>query len=323
VQDPCNGVTASSTGVIDQNCRAIPEIAQRIAASGVFDLTQPEIQGTGGFTGRGNQNLDAETSDSWSFGVIFDRDLSTLGQMTLSVDYFKIEIEDLIDTVDRQTAVDFCFNAADFPNQFCELLTRDNTGAAFQLGELTEVNSGFVNEGTWETSGIDVSLLWGWQMEDWIAAIPGQVGLRLNYTHLLDFTEVKFGAKDELEGEVGFADDRFQSALVYTLGPLQATWEWTFISDSVADKSSDLFNFDVGSYSTHDLQFSYSFSEAGVLSGTAFEGTRLYVGINNVLDEDAPIILSGVPGNTTGTDTNADVYDPIGRAWYAGLNITF
>lgn len=323
VTDPCNGVTAASTGQVAENCRSIPEIAQRIADSGVFDLTQPEIQGTGGFTSRGNPNLDAETSDSWSFGMIFDRELSTLGQMTLSIDYFKIEIEDLIDTVDRQTAVDFCYDAADFPNQFCGLLVRDNTGAAFQLGELTEVNSGYVNEGTWETSGIDVSLLWGWHMEDWIAAVPGQVGLRLNYTHLLDFTEVKFGAKDELEGEVGFADDRFQTALVYTLGALQATWEWTFISDSVADKSSDLFNFDVGSYSTHDLQFSYNFSEAGLLSGTAFEGTRLYVGINNVLDEDAPIILSAVPGNTTGTDTNADVYDPIGRAWYAGLNITF
>jgi hypothetical protein len=49
----------------------------------------------------------------------------------------------------------------------------------------------------------------------------------------------------------------------------------------------------------------------------------VYFGINNVMDEDAPIILSGVPGNTTGTDTDADVYDPIGRTWFAGLQWTF
>jgi iron complex outermembrane recepter protein len=324
VSDPCDGVTATSTGRIAENCRSIPEIAQRIAAVGVFDLTQPEIQGTGGFTDQGNEDLDAETSDSWSFGVIFDTDFAAIGQMTFSLDYFKIEIEDLIDTVERQTAVDFCFDAEDFPNEFCQLLTRDTTGAAFQLGELTEVNSAFVNEGTLETEGVDVSVLWAWNMQDWIQAVPGQVSFRLNYTHLLDFTENKFGATDELEGEVGFADDRWQTGLVYSLGPVMATWEWTYISDSVADKSSDVFNFDVGAYSVHDLQVSYDFAEAGgFLSGTAFGGTRLYVGVNNVFDEDAPIILSGVPGNTTGTDTNADVYDPIGRAWYAGLNIAF
>ena len=90
-------------------------------------------------------------------------------------------------------------------------------------------------------------------------------------------------------------------------------WEWTYISDSVPDKSSALFSFSVGSYSLHDLQASYALRDQA----------RVYFGINNVLDEDAPVILTGVPGNTTGTDTDANVYDPIGRTWYAGLQWTF
>ena len=40
-------------------------------------------------------------------------------------------------------------------------------------------------------------------------------------------------------------------------------------------------------------------------------------------DEDAPIILSGVPGNSTGTDTAASVYNPVGRTWYLGMNFKF
>src|SRR6185295_13669495 len=68
VSDPCQGVTAETQGNIAQNCRAIPAIAQRIGAAGVFDLTLAEQQGTGGFTGKGNADLDAETSDSWSLG---------------------------------------------------------------------------------------------------------------------------------------------------------------------------------------------------------------------------------------------------------------
>jgi outer membrane receptor protein involved in Fe transport len=321
VADPCNGVTATSTGQIDENCRAIPEIAQRIAAEGVFDLSPTEIQGVGGFTDKGNPSLEAETSDSWSVGVIFDQGLGRGGKMTVSVDYFKIEIEELIDTVARQTALDFCFDAADFPNQFCSFLTRDTTGPAFQLGELTEVNSGFVNEGVLETEGVDLSLLWSWQMSDWIGAIPGQAAVRLNYTHLLDFTETKFSVADELTGETGFAENEWQTALVYSLGPWSGSWEWTYIDDSVPNNSSDLFNFSVGSYSVHDLQLSYTF-DGGLLGGT-LAGTRLYAGVNNVFDEDAPIILTGVPGNVTGTDTDASVYDPIGRTWYAGLTVSF
>lgn len=159
-------------------------------------------------------------------------------------------------------------------------------------------------------------------MSDWIQAIPGQTSLRLNYTRLLDFTETKFGSEDELTGETGFAKNKAQTAIVYGLGPWLAQWEWNFIDDSVPDNDSDVFNFNVGSYSVHDLQLAYSFSETG-LSETPFGGTKLYVGVNNVFDKDAPVILSGVPGNTTGTDTDATVYDPIGRTWYAGINLAF
>jgi outer membrane receptor protein involved in Fe transport len=325
VSDPCNGVTATSNapdgGPSHANCRAIPEIAARIAATGTFTLTQTELQGTGGFTGQGNLNLDAETSDSWALGAVFDHRFTSAGQMTVSLDYFNIKIEQLIDTIERQTAADFCFDAATFPNQFCSFLTRDTTGPAFQLGELEEVNSGFVNEGVLETTGVDLSLFWGVNLQDWFESAPGRASLRVNWTHLLDFEETKFGALDNLVGDTGYAKNKGQTAILYAVGGFDAQWEWNYISDSVPDQSNPTFNFSVGAYNLHDLQLGYTFGE-NFLGGN-MEGTRLYFGVNNVLDEDAPIILSGVPGNTTGTDTDASVYDPIGRTWYAGLNLTF
>jgi iron complex outermembrane recepter protein len=321
VSDPCNGVTATTPGVVATNCRAIPEVAARIAATGAFTLSQTEIQGTGGFTGQGNALLDAESSDSWAFGIVLDHGFASAGQWTVSLDYFDIKIDQLIDTIDRQTAVDFCFDAATFPNQFCNFLTRDTAGPAFELGELTEVNSGFVNEGVLETQGVDLSLFWGIDLANWFESISGRASVRVNWTHLLDFTETKFAVADDLVGETGYAKNKGQTAIVYALGPWSGTWEWNYISDSVPDKSNDLFNFGVGAYNVHDVQIGYTFGETFL--GGAMEGTRLYVGVNNVLDEDAPIILSGVPGNTTGTDTDASVYDPIGRSWYAGINLTF
>jgi outer membrane receptor protein involved in Fe transport len=310
VSDPCNGVTAATPGDIAANCRSIPEIAARIAATGSFTLTQTEIQGTGGFTSRGNPNLSPETSDSWSFGTVIDRDFGASGSWTLSVDYFTIEIEDLIDIVARQTSVSSCYNvpASTFPNQFCGLLVRDTTGPAFQLGELEEVNSGYINEGTLETEGIDLSLLFGFELG------PGQASIRMNHTHLLDFTQTKFGAPDDLLGETGYAEDKSQLAFVYSPGRWNVEWEVSYMSDSVPDKSVPLFDFGVGDYVIHDFQVQYGFGEGN---------TRVYAGVNNAFDEEAPIILSGVPGNTTGTDTDATVYNPIGRAWYAGMRMSF
>jgi iron complex outermembrane receptor protein len=322
VADPCNGVTAATTGNVAENCRSIPAIAARIADQGVFALSQTEIQGTGGFTGLGNPDLEAEESDSWSFGTVYNGGGGSAGDLTLSVDYFSIEIDELIDTLARQVAVNSCFNAApaDFPNEFCGFLARDEDGAAFQLGELTEVNSVFFNEGTLETEGVDVSLLWNWEMSDWFASIPGQAGFRLNYTYLMDFKETKFDTEQEMVGDVGFARNKGQTALIYALGPWDFTWEWNYVGDSKPLSGDPLFAFDVGSYNVHDLQFAYDFGAAGA-SESPIGGLRLYAGVNNVLDEDAPVILSGVPGNITGTDTNASVYNPIGRTWYLGLSM--
>jgi outer membrane receptor protein involved in Fe transport len=314
VADPCDGVTATSTGAADDRCRADPAIAQRIAATGSFTLTQPEIQGTGGFTGGGNPNLDAEQSDSYSVGAVFNNDFGTAGNFLVSVDWFQIEIDDTIGTVERQTAVDQCYAAPTFPNEFCALLTRDQAGPAFEVGELTEVNSTFLNHGTLNTEGVDLSVLWSWGLGNWFDAASGNMSLRLNYAHLLDFTEVAFGVTDDSKGEVGFAEDKAQLGITYVGGRFSFEWETTYIGDSEVDVDpTSAFHYSVGTYIVHDFQIGFDL----------FEGANLFVGMNNAFDEEAAVILSGVPGNTTGTDTNADVYNPIGRTWYAGMRVKF
>ena len=50
---------------------------------------------------------------------------------------------------------------------------------------------------------------------------------------------------------------------------------------------------------------------------------EVFVGANNLLDEEPPPIISGLPGNVTGTETDAGTYDAIGRRWYAGVRVRF
>ncbi|MFC6980667.1 TonB-dependent receptor domain-containing protein [Microbulbifer taiwanensis] len=307
VSDPCDGVTASTPGVVADNCRSIPAVAARIESEGVFDLTQPEIQGTGGFTSKGNENLFTETSDSFTIGAVFDHDLGNLGNVTVSLDWYSIEIEDLIDTVDRQTSVDFCYNSASFPNNFCDFIVRDTAGPAFQQGEITEVNSGYINEGTLETEGVDLQLQWG------LAVGEGQLDMNLNYGHVMEYTQTKFGDADELVGEVGYFEHQWLATVNYSLDRLMVQWETSYLSDSSPDLSSPDFDYSVGEYVTHDLFASYQITD----------NIRANLGINNLLDEEAPVILSGVPDNTTGTDTNASVYNPIGRSAFVGVRMEF
>ncbi|MGH2500814.1 MAG: TonB-dependent receptor plug domain-containing protein, partial [Candidatus Limnocylindria bacterium] len=270
VSDPCEGVTATSPGVIDDNCRAVPEIAARIAAEGIFDLTQAEIQGTGGFTGAGNPDLETETADSYNFGIVYEHDFGDPGRLLLSVDYYQIEIDDLIDTIERQQSVDLCFNTEAFPNEFCGNLVRDTQGAAFQQGELIEVNSGFINEGTLETSGIDVSATYSFAFADVIDRDWGDLSLRMNYTHLLDFTENKFDVETDSAGLVGFSEDKLQAGVLYEVGPVQASWELTYLSDATPDNAADSpFRYDVGDYAVHDFQVGWDVTETA----------NLYVGV--------------------------------------------
>jgi outer membrane receptor protein involved in Fe transport len=49
--------------------------------------------------------------------------------------------------------------------------------------------------------------------------------------------------------------------------------------------------------------------------------TELYFGLDNAFDVKAPPIISGLPGDVTGTETDGGTYDPIGRRWYAGIRV--
>ncbi|WP_444926730.1 TonB-dependent receptor plug domain-containing protein [Microbulbifer sp. TRSA002] len=306
ITDPCNGVTADSTGTIAENCLAIPEIAARIASEGVFELSQSETQGTGGFVNVGSQNLEAEVSDSYTLGAVFDHDFG-VGSLSVSVDWYSIEIDDLIDTVGRQTSLDFCYQSTTGPNEFCNNIVRDSEGGAHQLGELTDVNSIYINEGRLETEGVDLQVQWGMELG------AGQLDLNLVYAHVLEFNEIKFGQTEELAGTVGISENEWIASVNYSLDRLTVQWETNFIGDAVPSKTYDLYNFDVGSFVTHDLYASYQFTDS----------ISANLGINNILDEEAPIILPTVPGNITGHDTASDVYTDIGRSAFVGVRMDF
>jgi outer membrane receptor protein involved in Fe transport len=321
--DPCLGVTATSTGTVDENCRAAPGVNQNIAANGAFALNQADIQGVSGFN-RGNPNLEEEKGESLTLGVVIQPEgIAVLEDFAFTIDYFDISIEDAIVSTPRQFILEQCYNVGNL----CEfIIRRPNAIGANSAGSLEFIDSGVTNSGELGTEGIDVSVTYNNEIG------PGDFRARLSYTHLLDgfVTPLPGAAEDPFAGEVGASEDRAYLQLGYNWGDVGITWGINYIGkaylddqfltsiDTNADPEDDSPNWAAESVSIdeviyHDVQVTWSPGDI----------VELYIGATNLFDENPPRIISGLPGNDTGTETDAGTYDPIGQRFYAGIRARF
>jgi outer membrane receptor protein involved in Fe transport len=150
----------------------------------------------------------------------------------------------------------------------------------------------------------------------------GKFNARLAYTHLLDHYQIPLPGedKDPLAGEVGDSEDRAYLSLGYNIGKFGATVQTTYISSADLDNTflASTFELPAGSISVPaatyvDMQVTWS-------PGDSYQ---VFLGANNLFDEKPPLIISGLPGDVTGTETDAGTYDAIGRRWYAGVRLKF
>lgn len=316
LQDPCVGVTATSTGRFDAACRAAPGVNANIAANGSFTLNQSDIQGVSGYN-RGNKDLSEEEGDSWTIGVVIKpSDIPVLEDFGFTIDYYRIDIKDAIVSTPRQFILDQCYsgNAA-----FCQFITRRPAAVgANSAGSLEFIDTGPTNSGGEFAEGIDLTVSYARDIG------PGTFRGRLAYTHVLDQYRVPLPGepKDNIAGEAEDGliapEDRAVLNLGYNVGKFGGTLTTTYIGKvSLDDQFLNQFgpNLDVGvgSKTYVDAQLTYS----------PTENYQVFIGGNNLLDEQPAPLISGLPGDDTGTETNGGTYDPIGRSWYAGVRVKF
>ena len=312
LQDPCQGIGATGGGALGDNCRAAPGVSQNIAANGTFTLSQGDIQGISGFNG-GNPNLGEETADSWTLGAVFQpRSFDFLRNLTLTVDYYNIEIEDVIASFPRQFSLEQCYGQGN--TTFCDLITRRPSATATNsAGSIEYIDALQVNAAILETQGVDVTASW-WTGLGLLAG--DRLSARIAYTHVIknDYTPLAGEDVDPSAGEIGTAKDRFTANINYSTDVFKLGFTGTFIGKSWEDDQFDGPNmYSVPAIFYLDTNVSYKINDA----------IEVYGGIDNLLDTDAPNILSGTTFNVTGADTAADVYDVFGRRFYMGARLRF
>lgn len=312
VNDPCDGITASTAGAAAAACRSIPAIANFFTANpgGRFEYTLAESQGINGFVG-GNSALQEETSKTITAGFVLTPRFAP--GLTFSVDYFDIKIDDAINTIDRDRIIEQCLVTGEAV--FCDNVLRDAV-----TGKLITVDAQLQNIASLQSRGFDAKLRYTTRPN----LLPDDVvSLNIDYTYLLDFKTQDDPAADVIDdaGSFGpsFSTHRASARLTYGMGGSSVSWQTTFMSGGPFLKNTFISNNpdvlalnDIDDYWLHNVQFSQNVAEQ----------MTFYFNVDNLFNTK-PQYLPGTPyGTPTGLETS-DAFDLFGRRFTAGFRFKF
>jgi iron complex outermembrane receptor protein len=320
VQDPCDGIGPTGGGTLGANCRAAPGVLGNIQQNGTFTLTQADLQGVSGFN-IGNPTLKAETAKTFTAGVVIaPRSIAVLRNFVLSVDYWNIGIKNAITFPSRQLILDACYNQS-IASQ-CALITRNpvELGAA-SSGSLKFVNTVALNAASLKRSGIDTVLQYRSKLGTLMGSVLN-VDARIAYTHLLKGYDIPVAGQpaDRRAGEIGTPKNKFDASLGVDQDKWGLSLSGTYIGKSYEDDQFLVSGFGL---SPNAISIKPYFYLAGQIRYDPSKRIELFVGVDNITNVKPPLILSGSPFNSTGSNTDEGVYDIFGRRYYAGVRFHF
>lgn len=326
VNDPCAGVTATSTGTTSTVCRAAPGVLANIQANGgVFTLNQTDRQGVGTLSSS-NPNIREEKARTYTLGAVINPlSIAALRNLTVTVDYYDIRLNDAIARTNTDYVLQRCY--AENDPTFCALVSRRSVASGpYSAGSIQQVDAALVNSGGASIRGIDATASY----RQGLAALglgDGAAVFAVSYSHIIKQISIPLtgAAQDRIDGEINAPRDRAQVSVGYDGEAFGFTLNGQYIGASYLDDQyrarflladgslPDKKYFRVKPFFYTDLQMRW----------TATKHFEFYGGVNNLFDVEPPRIITGLVGSVTGTETAAGTYDPIGRRFYAGARLRF
>lgn len=304
IGDPCDVLNINNNPNRVANC----------AAAGVPAnfVNQPARDRSTGFLSGGNPTLTEENGTSYTIGAVFMP--RQLPGFAFAVDYWNIEVEDLIAALGAQTIINECYNApGGIGNPFCTTVARNPDGT-FQD---PAVISGGVNFAKQETSGIDFDASYQYTFANGHTLSTRGIATYLidlnNYTNPADPT-----VPNRQKSELGDPELAFNVNVNYGVGPLDVAYSYRYIGKQTISTYEAQHNFD-GVPATNRDQFPRKWYPAVGYHSIRGEFAvndivSLFAGIDNALDEMPPLGLLGTGGG--------DPFDTIGRYYYGGFKIS-
>ncbi|MFT6094062.1 MAG: outer membrane receptor protein involved in Fe transport [Pseudohongiellaceae bacterium] len=239
-----------------------------------YDVNDFITAGIPGVTG-GNPSLAQEESTTITAGIVYEPEF--IGGLRIIIDYYNTEIEGAIDALSPERIAEACVDLGSTSNQFCPLIERAPEGF------ITFHQSGQVNLGAFEVSGIDFAFDYGFDIGD-----MGSINLGITGTHLLDFDEfqdpIDSSVVETRVGEFGFPEWIYNVNASWTISDLRLSWAGryedsqllpTISNQQIAGNPLFVDPSQTGDSWVHDFNFSYNLNERA----------NIYGGLNNAFDQ--------------------------------------
>jgi iron complex outermembrane recepter protein len=318
VEDPCLATQRNANGARAAYCTSLGLPANYNPPL----VVQQNVQGDE----VGNPNLEPEEANTLTYGVVFnfndwEGSPSWLRALTVSVDRFQIEIDDVIKLAGRQGIANLCADLGP-GNTYCQLVTRGpDPLVQGTSGVLQAVNDSYANLGKYDVRGIDVQIGYGFEVGGLIGS-PNDFG-RFDMVLAASFLDraklTSDGTTQNLLGYAGgdtetrgFLRRQANLAVNYRRSQLGVNWNMRYIPTTKQSPFEAVGTPRIRDYLYHDLQVNYDVRE----------NARIYLGVNNVFDEEPPFFGTSYSG-TQALDTVPAYYDIFGRQLYAGFRAKF
>ncbi len=290
VTDPCNAVNQAANPVVAANC----------AAQGVpstFIQPAAQLKTSAG----GNPDLEPETSDNFSVGIVFTPEI--WGSPRISLDYYDVEIDDAISTPNPAQVINNCYNTPNLTAAECARIGRGPAGDVVRFDLLNE------NLNSIETSGYDMNMSFSWETDF------GSISADWLISYLDEYIEVSAtGVKDDRTGVIacdvcdfnGYPELKSNLSVTLQRDNWSVSASWRYLDEMDID---DQIGFDTITTSTDSVSY------FDVYGSYSWNNLQLSLGIENVSDEEPPFIPS-ISANTNPT------YDYLGRFYSARVKFS-
>ncbi|MEL6567342.1 MAG: TonB-dependent receptor [Pseudomonadota bacterium] len=304
--DPC---ASDFTGdaALRALCEATGVPSAAVGSTGI-DLPSGQVRQLSG----GNPDLQAEEAETLTVGFVASPEF--VPGLTFSVDYFDIEITDVISAFGggANNVINTCYGvgdaeAAGVGSPFCNAITRG------QSGLITEVSVTSQNVASLDVSGVDILADYDFDIGEY-----GMINIGYNATFTDENTLLPFegGVPITCAGEFGDdCDDpipeyKHRVTTRWSNGPFTAQLLWRYIGSTQDDDEGTVFAVEeIDGFNYFDLSGSYRVNDTLTLTG----------GIDNLLDEE-PAILGE---NQEQANTYPATYDVFGRTFFVRATARF
>jgi outer membrane receptor protein involved in Fe transport len=268
------------------------------------------------FISQGNPDLVEETGKSWTFGFVATP--RWVPGLSISVDYYRITVSNLISFLSAQAIVNACYDLPQ-PNQFCDFMFPRNPD--FTFGAPAVLSQG-VNFAKLRADGIDGEIAYrktfanGHKLN-----VHGVVTYVINRDNFIDPSRPEF--KDQQLKELGDPQWAANLNLGYDFGRVGLNWSMNYIGKQTIGAYENYFGLQDRPPQNADLTAERWYPDrlyhAARIDFRVPQGGKnkfnFYVGVDNIFDSKPPLGLLGVGAG--------DPFDSIGRYFYGGATIDF